>query len=160
MAEFAVVAAVASAGAAIVGAGAQVWQGVQQQEAAKQTAHTLENQGKADFATAQRAALEKDLETKYLLSAQRARAAASGGGAGTDAPTIVRMMTETVKRGELARENIMYSGESSQSRYNSSAAATREGGRLSFLGGLLGGAGTLLGGAGNSAKLMQQIPIG
>lgn len=156
MAQLPIIAAVATAGAAVVGAGAQIYQGMQQKEAADQTAHTLESQGKADFASAQRDSLQKELETKYLLSAQQAQAAASGAGAGTDAPTIVRMMTETAKRGTEAQENITYGGTARRDAYDKSAAAERSSGNMSFLGSLAGGVGTLIAGAGDYAKAKQR----
>lgn len=152
MASFATIATIATVGSAIVGAGAAVYSGYQQQQAAQQTAKTLANQGKADFASAQRDALQKELETKYVLSAQQATAAASGGGAGADAPTIVRMMTETAKRGTLAGENAVYTGAQQRSNYFGAADAAKESGAASFLGGLAGGLGRLIGGAGDAGR--------
>lgn len=152
MASLATIATVATVGSALVGAGTAIYSGYLQKQAADTTAHTLENQGKADFASAQRDALQKQLETKYLLSTQQAQAAASGAGAGSDAPTIVRMMTETAKRGELASENVMYTGDLYKHNFGASAAAAREGGDASFLGGFLGGAGRLISGAGDFAR--------
>lgn len=151
-----VIGTIATVGSAVYGVVNSVQQGQQQQAAANQTALNLQNQGKAEFATSQRDVLQKDLETKYLLSTQQAQAASSGGGAGTDAPTIVRMMTETAKRGEQADESILYGGESQRASYQNQADAVRQSGGNAFLGGIGSGIGKLVSAAGEYARGKQQ----
>lgn len=151
-----VVGTIATVGSAAFGIYNSVQQGQAQQAAANQTALNLQNQGKAEFASSQRDVLQKDLETKYLLSTQQAQAAASGGGAGADAPTIVRMMSETAKRGADADESILYGGYSSKASYDNQADAVRQSGGNAFLGGIGSGIGKVISAAGEYARGKQQ----
>lgn len=159
MAEIATIAAIATGAAAVVGAGASVYSGYMQNQAAQEQAHQLESAGKEEFASAQRDAIEKRLQGQMVLSAQQASAAASGGGAGTDAPTIVRLMTETADRTEYAAESSLYGGLSRKNIYNQSAANTRVSGGNNFIGSLLEGVGTLLGGAGQTYSMADRLNL-
>jgi hypothetical protein len=162
MASLATIASVAAIGAAVVGTGVSLYgasvsaeNSRKAGEAERQTQLMLAQQeeaaGTEAFASAQREAKERKLEGELIMSRQQAVAAASGGGASTDAPTIVRLMTETAKRSKLGQDSVIYTGESTRSRYNTSAAARRISGENSFLGGIQGAQGAWLSGLGSLA---------
>lgn len=155
MASLATLATVASIGSAVVGAGAAVYSGYQQQQANDTTANNLETQAHAEFASSQRDAEEKQLEGQLTMSSQQAAAAASGAGAGAEAPTIVRLMTETAKRTQYASDSAEYTGEARASQYQQAANADRQGGQNSLLGGFASGIGRLVSGAGEYARGVQ-----
>lgn len=166
MAELAVIATVATAAAAVVGAGATIYQGHAQQkrfdEQKEQQAHEMEKAGRADFASAQRDAMEKRLQGKLLLSQQQAAAAASGGGAGADDPTIVRLMTDTAARAEDSFQSTIWSGRASRDIAGQSAANLRNSRSGSFVGSLIAGVGQLAGGIGdtiNTADKYSLLPV-
>lgn len=150
MATLGTIAAVATGAAAVIGAGASVYNGYLSYQSAQDQARQFEAKGREEFASAQRQALERRLEGQYVLSAQQAAAAASGGGAGTDDPTIVRLMTETATRAEYGAQSELFAGYSAKSLYDQSAENTRKTGVNNFIGSLLDGVGTLLGGAGQT----------
>jgi hypothetical protein len=153
MAFLAAAAPVIMAGAAVVGAGAAIYGAVQADKSAKQTAKQQEAMGRERFAASQRDALEARLQGRLAQSRQQAIAAASGGGAGLDAPSIVKLMTETGERSEYAAQVALYSGHSQKDYYYDAAAATRAGGRASLLGGVLRAAGTLAGGLAQAGEM-------
>lgn len=155
MAELATVAAVATAAAGVVSAGASIYSGWQANEAAKEQAHQLEIQGTEELAAAQRDAIERRLEARLTLSKQQAAAAASGGGAGADAPTIVRLMTETAQRADYGVQSTLFGGYSRRSTYFQSAKNARTTGGNNFIGSLLEGAGELLGGGAKAASYLR-----
>lgn len=137
-----------TAASAVIGAGAAIYGGIQANKAAQIEGKRLERQGKDEFAAAQREALEARLQGKLLQSRQQAVAAASGGGAGLDAPSIVKLMSETGERTDYAAAVAMAQGRQRQSYYNDAAASTRAGGGNSLVGSFLSAAGTLAGGIG------------
>lgn len=159
MAALATVATVATGVAAVVGAGASVYSGYVANQNAQAEAARDEAQGKAEFAAAQRDALERRVEGLQVLSDQQAAAAASGGGAGTDAPTVVRLMTETADRTEQGAEASLYAGEQSRNTYFTSAASARATGGNNFVGSLLSGLGDLVGGAGATANVANKLGL-
>lgn len=163
MAALATIATVATGAAAVVGAGAQIYSGYAQQQsdqaARAQQALQYEEQGRSEFAAAQRDAIERRLQGQIVLSAQQAAAAASGGGAGTEAPTIVRLMSETADRSDYGAASAQYVGAASQHTYDTSAANIRASKSNSFLGSLISGVGTLLGGAAQTYNMADRYNI-
>jgi hypothetical protein len=137
-----------TAASAVVGAGAAVYGGIKANEAAEIEGKALERAGKDEFAAAQREALEARLQGRLVQSRQQAVAAASGGGAGLDAPSIVKLMSETGERTDYAAAVAMAQGRMRQSHYNQSAESVRRGGQASLVGSFLSAAGTLAGGLG------------
>jgi hypothetical protein len=132
------VASVVAGGAA---AAASIYAGNQTRDAAYEAARRDERAGRDEFAAAQREAQERKLEGELILSRQQAIAAASGAGAGSDAPTIVRLMTETAKRSRYGMETAMYQGRSRRQTYFDSAESRRKTGDASFLGSIFTGIG-------------------
>lgn len=141
------------AGAAVVGAGAAVYSAVQGDKAAQEAAKAQEGMGRERFASSQRDALEARLQGKLMQSRQQALAAASGGGAGVDAPSIVKLMTETGDRSEYAAQVALYAGHSQKDYYYDAARVSRATGRASLLGGVLRAAGTLAGGLAQAGEM-------
>jgi hypothetical protein len=153
MAEIATVAAIASIAATGISVASNLYAGQKQQDAAYALALQEEARGDAEFAASQRAAEERKLEAKLIMSRQQAVAAASGGGADEDAPTIVKIMSDTVKRAEYGRESELYRGAATRKNYYESAAARRRGGDNSFLGSIFSAGGSLASGIGSFAEL-------
>mgnify|MGYP001614253676 CR=1 FL=1 len=162
MASLATIAAVATIGAAVIGTGVSLYgahvsaenskrAGEAEQRTQNMLAQQEEAAGTEALASAQRDQRERKLEGELIMSRQQAVAAASGGGAGSDAPTIVRLMTETAKRSQYGQDSVIYTGESTRGRYNTSAAARRQSGENSFLGGIQGANGAWLSGMGSLA---------
>lgn len=133
------------AGSAVSAVGA-VQQGRAANAAAQQDALNAEAAAKEERAAAQRDANEKRLEARLAQSRQQAVAAASGGGAGTDAPTIVRLMSDTAGQGELNAQTAMFGGESRAQGFLQTAKARRAEGKASLLGGYMSGFGTMASG--------------
>lgn len=129
---------IAAAGAS---AAATIYAGNETKKAAYEAAKRDETAGMAEFAAAQREAQERNLEGKLIMSRQQAAAAASGAGASDDAPTIVRLMTETAKRARYGEESTMYGGRARRQGYIDTAAARRQTGDASFLGSIFTGIG-------------------
>lgn len=159
MASLPTIALVATAVAGVVGAGASVYGGFLAKQEAEDRAHEYEKMGKQELAAAQADAIERRLQGQLLLSRQQAAAAASGGGSGADAPTIVRLMSETAKRIDFGAQSDMYGGYSRRSTYFSSASASRRSGNNALLGGILDGVGALLGSAGDTASLADEFDL-
>lgn len=129
---------IAAAGAS---AAATIYAGSETRKAGYEAAKRDETAGMAEFAAAQREAQERNLEGKLVMSRQQAAAAASGAGAGDDAPTIVRLMTETSKRAQYGQESTMYGGRARRQGYFDNASAKRQTGDASFLGSIFTGIG-------------------
>lgn len=155
MAFLAAAAPIIMAGAAVLGAGAAIYGAIKADESAQATAKQQVTIGKERFAAAQREALEARLSGKLALSQQLAAAAASGAGAGLDAPSIVKLMTDTGERSIYAAEVAMHRGYSERDYYYDAANASRNEGRASLIGGVLRAAGTLAGGLGQAGEMMQ-----
>lgn len=136
--EVLAVAGIVAAGAT---AAATIYAGSETKKASYEAAKRDETTGMAEFASAQREAQERTLEGKLVMSRQQAAAAASGAGAGDDAPTIVRLMTETSKRAQYGVESTMYGGRARRQGYFDGAQARRQTGDASFLGSILTGVG-------------------
>lgn len=100
-----------------------------------------EMKAKEEFAASQRDAQQQKKEAQLALSRQQALAASSGGGAGADAPTIVKLMSDTAGQGQLNAASSLYGGQQRQAGLMDSAKGRRASGRASFLGSVLGGFG-------------------
>lgn len=149
MASLATIATVATIGAAVVGTGAAIWQGMEQQKAQEAAARQDERNGREEFAASQRTAEERRLEGALISSRQLAAAAASGAGAGADAPTIVKILGDTDARTKYGVQSELYAGRERMYDSYDSASARRATGRNNFFGGLLKGLGRGLGGVGD-----------
>lgn len=135
--------AAASAGLGLVGS---IASGVAADNAAQFEAAQMEAKGKEEFAAAQREAQAKRREGALVNSRAQALAAASGAGAGTDAPTIVKLMSDTTGEAAYNASTVMYGGEQRKRGLFDSARGRRAEGRASLLGGILGGVGQFAGG--------------
>lgn len=129
----AAIAAVGSAATSVIGGAVQA-QGYNQaadaaEEDAEFEAQQLERSGKEEFAASQREAFAARRESRLAQSRAQAVAAASGGGAGADAPTIVQIMGGLARQGELNAQSALYVGESRRAGARDQAFATRRTGR-------------------------------
>lgn len=127
-------------GALISGFGT-IASGVAANNAAKQDALNLEAKGQEELAASQRDADVKRREGALFNSRQQALAAASGAGAGADAPTIVKLMTDTAGQAEYNAQVDLYGGKSRKQGLYDAAANRRREGKASLLGSVLGGFG-------------------
>lgn len=124
--------------------------GVAQNNAAKFEAAQMEQKAKEEVAASQRDAMQKRREGAILNSRAQALAAASGGGAGTDAPTIVKLMGQTAGEADYNAQTAMYGGYSRAAGLRDSAKARRASGKASLLGSVIGGFGDMAGGLSKS----------
>lgn len=124
--------------------------GAAEQQSANFEAAQMEQKAKEEVAASQRDALQKRKEGAILNSRAQALAAASGGGAGTDAPTIVKLMGQTAGEADYNAQTAMYGGYSRAAGLRDSAKARRASGQASLLGSVLGGFGSMAGGLNKS----------
>jgi hypothetical protein len=94
-----------------------------------------------ELASSQREAQQNRNEATLANSRAQALAASSGGGAGSDAPTIVRLMADTAGQGELNAATTLYGGQSRAAGLRDSAKGRRASGKASFLGSIASGFG-------------------
>lgn len=132
-----------SAIAPAITAGGTLLSGVAGAAAANNEAKQMEAKGKEEFAASQREAQEKRREAALVQSRQQAVAAASGAGAGMDAPTIVKLMTDTAGQGEFNAQTVRYGGENRRNALFAAASNRRASGRASLLGSVFSSFGTL-----------------
>lgn len=115
-------------------------------EAQKAEATQVANQEKQAANNAEGAAevrsQQEDLKTQYVLSNERAAAAASGG-TSTD-PTVTNVMSQTVRQGKLNALSTLYSGQSEAQGLRNRAADTLYSGRLAAREGNLNAFSTIL----------------
>ncbi|MBZ9873075.1 hypothetical protein LB542_19700 [Mesorhizobium sp. BR1-1-9] len=128
-------------GAVVSGVGT-VASGVAEKRSADYEAAQMDMKAKEETAAAQRDAIAKRREGAILNSRAQALAAASGGGAGTDAPTIVRLMGQTAGEADYNAQTAMYGGYSRAAGLRDSAKGRRASGNASLLGSVIGGFGT------------------
>lgn len=155
MAQLGTVAAIAGIAAAGISIAGTLYGGQKDKEAAYALAKQEEARGDAEFASSQRDAQERELEAKLILSRQQATAAASGAGAGNDAPTIVQILQKTYERAAYGTSSVLYTGKQARQAYYDSAAARRRSGDATALGSYFRAAGTLAGGIGRFAENIQ-----
>ena len=115
-------------------------------------AQQLDMKAKEETAAAQREAIEKRREGEILNSRAQAVAAASGGGAGFDAPTIVNIMTKTAGEADYNARTVLYGGESRARGLRDSAKGRRASGKASMLGSVVSGMGQIAGGVGKTVS--------
>jgi hypothetical protein len=118
--------------------------GMAANDAAQKEAAQMEERGKEEFAASQREAQERRKEGELINSRTQALAAASG--AGADAPTIVRLMTDTAGEAEYNAQTDLYGGKQRRAGLRDSAAARRAEGQASLMGSFFDAAGTAIGG--------------
>ncbi|NLS19906.1 hypothetical protein HGP16_25540 [Rhizobium sp. P40RR-XXII] len=109
-------------------------------------AQQLDAKAKEEMASSQREAAQSKQQATLANSRAQAIAAASGGGASTDAPTIVKLMSDTAGQGQLNADAQLYNGYSRAAGFTDQAAATRRTGRASLLGSIFNGFGQAAGG--------------
>jgi hypothetical protein len=119
--------------------------GAAEKNAADFEAAQMDQKAKEEVAASQRDAIAKRREGAILNSRAQALAAASGGGAGTDAPTIVKLMGQTAGEADYNAQTAMYGGYSRAAGLRDSAKARRASGNASLLGSVLGGFGPMAG---------------
>ncbi|TCL70652.1 hypothetical protein [Rhizobium sp. BK251] len=103
-----------------------------------------------EMAAAQREAQQNRKEAIFANSRAQALAASSGGGAGSDAPTIVKLMSDTAGQGELNAGTTLYGGVQRAAGLRDSAKGRRAAGRASYLGSQLGAFGQVASGVGKA----------
>lgn len=130
-------------------AGGMVLGGVADKRAADFEAAQLRSRAKEEVAASQRDAIAKRREGSIINSRAQALAAASGGGAGYDAPTIVKLMSDTAGEAEYNAGTSMYGGYSRAAGLRDQARARKMSGRASLLGSTIGAFGTAASGFGN-----------
>lgn len=160
MAQLATIAPIAAAvlqiGGGILGAVNEVQAGAAEQEALNIVADQEEAAGTAELAGAQRQAQERVREGQLVASRALAVAAASGGGAGTDAPSVFKILTDIGERTAYGAETEIYNGLVARKGYFDSAAAKRKTGANSYFGSFLRAGGALGSGIGSA---LRSIPI-
>jgi hypothetical protein len=119
---------------------------------AKFEAQQMDMRAKEETAAAQRDAIAKRREGAIINSRAQALAAASGAGAGNDAPTIVKLMSDTSGEAEYNAGSAMYGGLSRAAGLRDSAKGRRAEGKASLLGSVFGGFGTMAKGASTFAN--------
>lgn len=129
-----------------------VAQGAAAKRSAEFEAEQLEMKSAEERAAAGREAAQKRREGELVASRQQALAAASGAGAGTDAPTIVKLMTDTAGQADLNARVVQSGGESRARGLFDSAKGRRASGRASFLGSTIGGFGQAASGFGKAFR--------
>lgn len=146
MAALPVISAVLTGVSSVVSGIGMIAQGNAARADAEFQAKQMEARGKEELAASQRDAEAARQEGDLVASRQQALAAASGAGAGMDAPTIVKLMTDTAGQSELSAQAALYGGRSRQQGLREAAAARRRSGRASYMGSVLGGFGQMAGG--------------
>ncbi|MER9176670.1 hypothetical protein NKH72_24215 [Mesorhizobium sp. M0955] len=131
---------IAALGAGISGIGT-IAAGAAEKNAADFEAQQLDMKAKEETAAAQRDAMDKRHEGAIINSRSQALAAASGAGAGTDSPTIVKLMRDTAGQAEYNAGTSMYGGYSRAAGLRDSARGRRASGQASLLGSVFSGFG-------------------
>jgi hypothetical protein len=148
---------VAGLGGSAVSAVGQIQQGKAANAAAEQDALNAEAASREERAASQRDAIDKRKEAQIVMSRQQALAAASGAGAGADAPTIVRLMSDTASQGELNAQTAMFGGESRAQGFLQTAKSRRAEGKASLLGSQIGAFGAVLSGLSSAGTGYSQM---
>lgn len=133
-----------------IAGGAEILGGVAENRNARFEAQQLDAKAKEEIAASQREAQDKRKEAALVNSRAQAIAAASGGGAGVDAPSIVKIMSDTAGQGEYNAQAAMYGGATRAAGLRASAAARRRSGSASLLGSVASGFGRAATGFGSN----------
>ena len=115
--------------------------GVAANNNAKYEAQQMDMRAKEEVASSQRDAIAKRREGDLINSRAQALAAASGGGAGSDAPTIIKLMSQTTGESEYNAQTSMYGGQSRAAGLMDSAKGRRAQGKSTLLGSVFSGFG-------------------
>lgn len=134
---------------ALVSAGATVAGGVAEKNASDFEADQLDMKAKEEAAASQREAAQNTKEAEYAMSRQQALAASSGGGAGSDAPTIIKLMSDVAGQGELNQQSTLYGGQQRAAGLIDQAKGRRMSGKASLMGSVLSGFGQSAKGVGS-----------
>jgi len=134
------VAALAAIGTLVSAAGT-VAAGAAEKRNADYVAKQEEMKANEEMAAAGREATQQKTEADLAASRAQALAASSGGGAGSDAPTIVKLMGDIAGQGELNAGTTLYGGQSRAAGLRDSARGRRAAGKASFLGSIASGFG-------------------
>jgi CRISPR/Cas system CSM-associated protein Csm5 (group 7 of RAMP superfamily) len=132
--------------AGIVSAVGTIAAGKAEQNNQNYVAKQEDMKAKEEMASSQREAQQNLNEADLANSRAQALAASSGGGAGAEAPTIVKLMSDTAGQGTLNANTTLYGGMERASGLRDSAKGRRAAGKASFLGSVLGGFGQAAGG--------------
>lgn len=150
MSGFEIIGAVIGIAGAMVQASGQVAEGEAAKEDAYFQAEQEERQGKEEFASAQREALAARREARLAASRGQAVAAAQGGGAGVESPTVLNILADIEAQGEVNANTYLYQGESRRFGAYEVAEANRRTGRARAQGARTSAMGTILGGFGKA----------
>lgn len=134
---------------ALVSAAGTVASGVAEKNAADFEAQQLDMKAKEEVAASQREAAQATKEADIAMSRQQALAASSGAGAGSDAPTIIKLMSDVAGQGELNQQSILYGGQQRAAGLIDQAKGRRMSGKASLLGSSLGAFGQAAKGIGS-----------
>lgn len=126
---------------ALVSAVGTIAGGVAEKRNADFEAQQMEMKAKEETAAAQRDAVQKRREGILVNSRAQALAAASGAGAGDDAPTIVKLMSQTSGEADYNARSSLYGGFSRSSGLMDSAKGRRASGKAALAGSIFGGLG-------------------
>jgi hypothetical protein len=149
MSGFELIGAALSGLGTVAGVAGTLAAGKAEEQSAEFEAQQMQVKAAEETAAAQRDAQQKRREGALVQSRQQALAAASGAGAGFDAPTIVKMMMDTAGEAEYNAQTAMYGGTSRATGLMDAARARRASGRASYLGSQLGAFGQAAGGFGS-----------
>lgn len=129
-----------------VSVGGTILSGIAGQNAADFQAAQLDAQAKSERARGQRAAEQETRKADLIMSRQQALAAASGAGASTDAPTIVKIMSDTAEQGAINAGMVNWNANERALGLEAQAEGARMSGQSKMFGSLLSGAGGLFSG--------------
>lgn len=127
-----------------------IQQGKYQEAAANAQAKAEERRAQEEQASAQREAIRRNKETKYVLSRQLALSAASGGGAADS--TVLNLMATTGAEGQYQGQSAIYEGVTRGQGLTYQAAIDRMSGRAAKQAGYINAATSILGGIADFAK--------
>lgn len=125
-------------------AGAGIAKGYSARQAGEYNEASLRRQATDEVAGAQRAAMERRVDTERVLSRQRSLAAASGAGSG---PSLLDIIGDTAAAGEYRAQADMYAGEARARNLRERGRLARWEGNNAFIGSILEGVGNVAMGA-------------
>lgn len=134
----------------LLGAAGTVAAGAAEKQNQNYMAKQEDMKAKEEMASSQREAQQNRNEADLANSRAQALAASSGGGAGMDAPTIVKLMGDTAGQGELNARTTLYGGMERAAGLRDSAKGRRAAGKASFLGSVMSGFGQAASGIGKA----------
>lgn len=136
-------------------AGAGIAKGYAAQQAGRYNQDVLNQQATGEIAGAQRAAMERRVETDRVISRQETVAAASGAGSG---PSLLDIIGDTAQAGEYRAQAEQFAGESRARNLRDRGRIARWEGDNSFRGSILEGIGTVAMGSARYGQLYGSTP--